>query len=477
LGDYILFRAIASGGMGSVYLGRRARVASETVAIKTLHPHLRENAEFVSMLADEARLVRCVVHPNVVRMVEFVTAASEPFLVMEYVHGETVAALYRSPASGDRPFPEGRPPLAVAVAILLDTLAGLDAAHRAVGENGLALGLIHRDISPQNIIVGVDGRARILDFGVAKATGRIHQTREGVVKGKLPYMPPEMLRGGALTQSVDTYAAGVVLWELLTGQRLFQAENDAMVIGRVLEHVVKAPSTLDAAIPVAVDRVVMRAISRTPSQRYASARELAEALRGAYVPATEPEVARWLDLRAATRLRALSALTAEMAAEAEHTIHEPEPAYGASPEAGMRSQVAGDISGERPRRSRVLRAVAASSVLAALLGGGAYVATQRENAPLVLAHGERATPGATPRGITAAPGVVGPAPSLSAAPSAPKHGRAPTAQAAQGGGPAAARTASVPTSAAGTAKSAVHDPSYCYVPDSSGTMHIRPECL
>src|SRR5262245_16586952 len=176
-----MYDEIAAGGMATVHLGRVLGDAgfARTVAIKRLHPHYAKDPEFVSMFVDEARLAARITHPNVVSTVDAVTMGSELFLVMEYVHGESLAGLfYAAQHAGIRI------PPAVAVAVVADVLYGLHAAHEARGEDGQPLGIVHRDISPPNILVGVDGVARVLDFGIAKAIVRVQTTREGQLKGK-----------------------------------------------------------------------------------------------------------------------------------------------------------------------------------------------------------------------------------------------------------------------------------------------------
>ncbi len=211
LGRYSLHGAIAAGGMATVHLGRDA-TSSKVVAIKRMHAQFALDPEFVAMFLDEARLTRAIDHPNVVRTLEVVSDESELFLVMEYVPGESLARLVRAQRS---------PPCRVMAAVMTDALLGLHAAHEAKDAEGRLLHIVHRDVSPQNILVGDDGVSRILDFGVAKAIGRTRETQNGEVKGKLSYMAPEYLQGRDVSPQTDVYAAGVVLWEVMTNKRLF----------------------------------------------------------------------------------------------------------------------------------------------------------------------------------------------------------------------------------------------------------------
>jgi serine/threonine-protein kinase len=178
-------------------------------------------------------------------------------------------------------------------------LHGLHAAHEARGDHNEALGIVHRDVSPQNVIVGIDGVARVLDFGVAKAAGRLQTTRDGQLKGKLAYMAPEQVRGEAVTRRTDIYAASVVLWETLTCRRLFKADNEAHALARVLSGNAAAPSSLVPDIPAELDAVVARGLHLDPQQRYATAREMASALEAVVQPAPTTDVAEWVEQCAA----------------------------------------------------------------------------------------------------------------------------------------------------------------------------------
>jgi serine/threonine-protein kinase len=202
----------------------------------------------------------------------------------------------------------------IACAIVADLLAGLHAAHEACDERGQPLHIIHRDVSPPNTLVGSDGVARVLDFGVAKAVGRLQQTREGEVKGKLRYMAPEQVRGTPLTRAVDIYAASVVLWETLTGKRLFTAEHDADVVEQILFGTIDAPSVRAPDIPEALNAIVLRGLARDPSARYATAREMGRALRDCVRLASASVVGDWVEETAggdlADRATAVAAIDA-----------------------------------------------------------------------------------------------------------------------------------------------------------------------
>jgi eukaryotic-like serine/threonine-protein kinase len=292
LDRYLLHQPIASGGMAAVYLAsvRGARGFARTVAIKRLHPQFAADPEFSSMLLDEARLAAVIRHPNVVPTLDVAQSDGELFMVMEYVAGESLARLLLEARGRSLSAPRS-----VGVAIVVDALSGLHAAHRARTEDGVDLEIVHRDVSPQNILVGKDGIARLVDFGIARAAVRAQATREGQLKGKLRYMAPEQLRGKRdVTLRVDVYAAGVVLWEVLTGEKLFDGESEAEVFGNVLEGIVPPPSTR-ADLPGELDRVVLRALARDPEARFATALEMAEALATALPPASRQEVGAWVE--------------------------------------------------------------------------------------------------------------------------------------------------------------------------------------
>jgi eukaryotic-like serine/threonine-protein kinase len=291
LGRYLLFDEIASGGMASVHFGRLSGAGgfSRMVAIKRLHQKFARDPEFVTMFLDEARLAARVRHLNVVSTLDVVASDGEVFLVMEYIHGQSLASLWRAMRAQNRVTDPH-----IVAAVMSGVCGGLHAAHEARGERGESLRIVHRDISPQNILVGVDGLARVLDFGVAKASGRTQTTSSGRIKGKLAYMPPEQLHGATVTRRTDVYAAGVVTWELLTGERAFARANEAAVVTAVLEDTLLPPSQVAPHVPAAFDAVVMRALDRNPHRRHATAQELAIDLERCVGVASMSDVGAWV---------------------------------------------------------------------------------------------------------------------------------------------------------------------------------------
>jgi eukaryotic-like serine/threonine-protein kinase len=293
VGRYALHDEIASGGMGTVHLGRLLGEGgfSRPVAIKRLHPHLARQEEFVHMFMDEARLAARIRHPNVLPTVDVVREDEELFLVMEYVHGAPLSLLLAKMRESGR-----RVPLRIASAIANGLLLGLHAAHEATDEKGHALGIVHRDVSPQNVLVGSDGSTRVLDFGVAKARGRLQaSTGEGTLKGKLGYLAPEQIRGSDVGRSTDIYAAAVVIWELITGRRLFPGENEGHVLEQILVGYADPPSKWDPSIPEELDQTILQGLHSDPERRFKSAREMAMAIERSVPAAPAMEVGEWVE--------------------------------------------------------------------------------------------------------------------------------------------------------------------------------------
>ena len=275
LGRYEVLAQLASGGMATVYAARAQGVAGfeRLVAIKVLHPHLAHDDEFISMFLDEARLAARIRHPNVVPTLDISDSQGDGyFLVMEYIEGDHFGSLLREAARAGKNLPPG-----VALRVVVDALEGLGAAHMLAGADGKALGIVHRDISPHNILVGSDGIARITDFGVAKAEVRLSSTRDGQFKGKLAYMAPEQASTGFADQRSDLFGMGVVLWESLVGRRLFKAENNGELLNRLLYADIPAPSEYVPEL-APLDGVLAKALERDAAARFQTAAEFVDAI-------------------------------------------------------------------------------------------------------------------------------------------------------------------------------------------------------
>jgi len=291
LGRYTLLGELASGGMAKVYVGRQVGAAGfeRIVAIKCCHDHLRSNDAFAEMFLDEARLAARIRHHNVVATLD-VSDGNPLYLVMEYVEGCSLSGLARAARHAGR-----RVPLDIALRVVCDALAGLHAAHECCGPDGERLGLVHCDVSPQNILVGVDGSARITDFGIARATARMTLEEQSIIKGKPSYMAPEQLASGEITRRADVFSAGVVLWELLTGKPLFRSTDEWTTMHAVLTRAVAAPSSVEPSVPASLDAVLLRALERDPARRFASAGDFLAALERLPLPvATARRVSQYV---------------------------------------------------------------------------------------------------------------------------------------------------------------------------------------
>jgi serine/threonine-protein kinase len=266
--------------MGVVLLGRIAGAGGfeRLFAIKMMHPHLTEEPQFVAMLLDEARLAAKIHHPNVVATVDVCAAGSSYCLVMDYVNGFQLLDIL------DHPQIPAQKRIRVILRALVDVMAGLEAAHNLRGDDGLPLGIVHRDVSPQNVLIGLDGVARLTDFGIALAASRISASRPGMIKGKPGYMAPEQARAGKVDRRADLWALGVILWEAVAGRRLFVADTEAAIVLKVIEEPIPPLHQVLPGTPPEIDAICSRALHRDPNQRYASAREMASDLEHAAGP-------------------------------------------------------------------------------------------------------------------------------------------------------------------------------------------------
>ncbi len=309
MGRYVLYNEIASGGMATVHFGRLVGPVgfSRTVAIKRLHPQFAGDPEFVSMFLDEARLSARIRHPNVVPVIDVVALSGELLIVMEYVQGESLSRLLR--ALNDT---RQRLPVSMALTIVTDVLYGLHAAHEAKDERGEPLAIVHRDVSPHNIIVGHDGASRVLDFGIAKAASRSQTTRDGQVKGKFAYMSPEQLTRQPVDRRVDVFVTSIILWEALTGVRLFAGDDHGEIVARVLNDKLVGPSTVVSGLRSELDAVVLKGLERDPAKRYSTAKEMAQAIEALGGLARPAEIGAFVERNATAVLARRAARIAEI---------------------------------------------------------------------------------------------------------------------------------------------------------------------
>ena len=408
LGRYEILDCIAAGGMATVYVARARGTEGfeRIVAIKHCHAHLRSSDEFVEMFLDEARLAAKIHHPHVVPVLD-VGDRTSLYLVMEYIEGDRLSGLVHKARRTSQPIPTD-----IAIRIISDGLSGLHCAHTLCDQKGNSLHIVHRDVTPANILIGIDGLARITDFGVAKSAARMNTTREGVIKGKLAYLAPEQLEGGAVDQRLDVFAMGIVLWETLTGLRLFQGDSESETLARVRERPVPAPSLLVETLPVGLDAVVLKALERDREKRYQSAAEFAEALESVGItPASTRAVAKYVrSMTEGTLARRREAI--RTAADAAKTVvmesNEPsglrgKPARSATPPFGMPATIVNMRAGESipnmdvatdtsvsavnvPMQSRRWVGWVTAVAVLTLAGGGAFwVSTHRGLSPTAAA--------------------------------------------------------------------------------------------
>ena len=457
---YELLGELAVGGMATIYLGRQRGPFgfSRAVAIKSMHPQFAKDEGFRAMFLDEATLTARIRHPNVVPTLDIVSSESKLLLVMEYVDGDSLASLIRAAAKRQMPIPP-----AIAVAILCDALHGLHAAHELVDDQGQPLGVVHRDVSPQNIHVGSDGMGRILDFGIAKAASRRYATEANGIKGKIAYMAPEHLFGEPVDRRSDVFAAGIVAWETLTSRRLFSsALSEAELVKKITESTIPPPSSVSSSpLPAEVDAVVLKALAKKPEDRWPTAEEMARALAEALPPAPRAAVIAFVrDLAGAEltarskRLRETAAATLEPEAKivadllTEKVTHPP--------------MMTGALGWKRARR---LIAVLAILGAAGVVAGGAFAVGRRSASP----------PGTPAARTTAAPASVPATPAPESAPSSAESVSVPPEPDRSAGAPlpsARPRPASTKPPARGRVDCRVK-----FTVDANGDRHYKPECV
>jgi eukaryotic-like serine/threonine-protein kinase len=298
VGRYTIGGPIASGGMASIHYGRFSVLGfAKTVAIKRLLPGRALDPAFSIMLMDEAKVASRIQHPNVVQTLDVIQDGDEILLVLEYVRGESLKQLLATLETRAE-----RMPAPIAASIVCGALRGVHAAHEAKDEHGEPLALVHRDLTPSNILVDINGAPRVLDFGIAKARGRSQQpTQVGLLKGTPGYIAPEQVHGNASRRS-DVFSMGIVLWEALVGERLFTGSTSGALLAAVLSKRIEPPSARRNDVPKALDAVVLKSLARDAAQRYATALDMMRAIEASLPVASPTEVAAWLETTMADSL-------------------------------------------------------------------------------------------------------------------------------------------------------------------------------
>lgn len=396
--------------MASVWAAR-VRGRSEVVALKTLLPELAENVEFRKMFFDEARIASRARHPNVCSTFEMGEHEGTLYLAMEFLDGPSLMRVLRpgkdSPSSCDRvPIPPR-----IAARILADACAGLHAAHELVDDGGHPLAVVHRDVSPHNLLMTCAGDVKITDFGVAKALGKSHMTVAGQLKGKLAYMAPEQLMGGAIDRRCDVFALGCVLYEITTGQRPFQGEHDPQVMAAIVMGRFEPPAAIAPEYPHQLSIIVMRALASEPENRYASADEMRQALE-AYLRASGPPVgpvqlAAFVRERCGTELEArAAALRGNLRAGGDASAASQTAARAKSASESGSGAIL--IGGPPAQARRSLLWMTAAALVGAGLGIGVlgYVRmTRKASHPPIAAASENVAPMSSPAAADASTGA------------------------------------------------------------------------
>ena len=465
VGRYVLHDEIASGGMASIHIGRLQGPVgfSRTVAIKRLHAHYAKDPEFVSMFLDEARLAARIQHPNVAATIDVIALGGELFLVMEYIQGETLSRLLRAVKEK-----RARLPQPIALGIVADALYGLHAAHEATTETGEPLAIVHRDVSPHNIMVGKDGVSRVLDFGIAKAASRMQTTRDGQVKGKLAYMAPEQLRRRRVDRRTDVFAAAIVLWEALTTHRLFAADDEGGTVTRILNDPIEPPSAFAPEIPKALDAIVLKGLERDPDARFQTAHEMASALERVMPLARPVELGTYVQQMAGDALAQRARRIAEIEGTSSQDTDVPvDTASGITEipvERGDASQITSLSSASSPRPSVKRRnwvVLATATLVVAGLVGVAFTRHEHTVDAVHSAQGPAAVPSAPPPPPLSIGPSSEPAPSVEPAPTASTTHERPAAHVSH-------------TPPAPKVTTSCNPP---FVIDSAGVKHFKPQCL
>jgi hypothetical protein len=275
LGKYEILQRLATGGMAEIFLARVVGVLGfdKLVVIKRILPHLAKRTDFIQMFLDEARIATTLAHANIVHTHEVGVHGKSYFIVMEYLAGEDVRTIVRQLARDQK-----RLPLQHSLQIVSGIAAGLHYAHEKKDRDKRPLDIVHRDVTPQNVIVTYDGAVKLVDFGIAKAANRINETRSGSFKGKVPYMSPEQCRGDALDRRTDVFSLGIMLYEMTLGRRLFLGDTDFQILKQIAEGPIPQPRTVEESYDPRLQAIVLKALERDPARRFQTAREMQVAI-------------------------------------------------------------------------------------------------------------------------------------------------------------------------------------------------------
>ena len=333
LGRYRLISKIASGGMATVFLATASGPGGfeKVFALKRIHPHLADESDFVDMFLDEARIASRIHHSNVCQVFDFGEADGTYYLAMEYLLGESLARIAKTVRRSKVDFDDSRHVM-LCVKVVADACEGLHAAHELKARDGQSLGVVHRDVSPQNLFITYDGNVKVVDFGIARASDRVHHTAAGQVKGKFSYMAPEQARGKDMDRRADVWALGVVLWEMMTLRRLFRRESTVETLASMLNDPIPPPSTHRPDIAPELDAIVLKALERDMDRRYATARDLGRDLvrfaGSTGLPAGMADLADWMErLFPGGRQKAHDRLDMVQRGEADGTVVTVTPVY------------------------------------------------------------------------------------------------------------------------------------------------------
>ncbi len=356
LGRYQLLHKLAHGGMATVYLATFSGPGGfkKAVALKRIHRHLADEKSFVDMFLDEARIASRIHHANVCAVNDFGESDGTYYIAMEYLLGEPLSRILRALVRNERVLSDPRHPL-VACRIIADACEGLHAAHELRGRDGQLLGVVHRDISPQNLFVTFDGNVKVVDFGIARAEDRLHHTQGGQIKGKFSYMSPEQATGKPVDRRADVWSLGVVLWEIIATRRLFHGDGAMATLQTVIGGEIPPPSSVreDIDVPAEIDAVVLRALARDPEERYATARDLGrdlvQAMARSGTVVTAPDLSDWMNrLFPEGRHRAYELMEAIERSDPIDTVVSPTPISGPDQSAVRARERRGDGGPVRP---------------------------------------------------------------------------------------------------------------------------------